>query len=87
MTKLTTENIVDFMSSVSDAIKDKGFTESFNIVVTAKADEFEKIDEDIFYKLREDGSTEEFVPSDDEFSVLFDERLKLTVVKHQETKA
>lgn len=66
-----TVNIFELGQLISKKLKDDGITTPSELFVYVTNKEFQKIDEDLFYRNKKDES-EIFVPSENEINILFD---------------
>ena len=68
---LNSMNIFTLGSEVSEALAECGVMDKAEITILLNDEEFKKVDEDLFYRNRKDES-EEFVPSEGEIDVTFE---------------
>jgi hypothetical protein len=66
-----TENISELGLMISDKLREYGITTESELVIHLNENEFKKVDEDLFYRNREDES-EKFVPSEGEIDIAFE---------------
>ena len=64
-------SIFDLGKMISSKLKEDGITEKSELVIHINKDEFKKVDEDLFYRMRR-GDKEDFIPSEGEIDVNFD---------------
>lgn len=67
---LSTSNIEKIGVYLSNELQSVGVDES-SLIIRLPRNEFKKVDEDLFYRNR-DNDNEDYVPSDDEIHVSFD---------------
>lgn len=73
--KLGTANIMELGNLISDKLKEYGvFGVEYKptLSITLDNEKFSKVDEDLFYRLNEENSKNEFTPSDGEIIIGFD---------------
>lgn len=68
--KFGTVSIFDLGHKISEELEDYGVTQKAELVVYLDKEEFKKVDEDLFYRLKKE-KDEKFVPSDGEIDVNF----------------
>ncbi len=68
---LDTMAIAEIGYNLSKTLHEHGVDES-ELVITLSDERFRKVDEDLFYRNKAEGSEEEFIPSDDEIKVEVD---------------
>jgi len=78
--KFGTMSIYELGQFISDKLHDDGVNERAVLTVYVNTDEFKKVDEDLYYRNRTD-EKQEFVPSDGEIIVNFDNVKILIKVK------
>lgn len=78
--KFGTMSISELGQFISDKLHDDGVKERAVLTVYVNTDEFKKVDEDLYYRNRTD-EKQEFVPSDGEIIVNFDNVKILIKVK------
>lgn len=69
--KLGTLSIFELGQFISEKLRDDGVEEQAILSIYVNEDEFKKVDEDLYYRNRTD-EKQEFVPSDGEIIVNFD---------------
>lgn len=69
--KLGTLSIFELGQFISEKLRDDGVEEQAILSIYVNEDEFKKVDEDLYYRNRKD-EKQEFVPSDGEIIVNFD---------------
>lgn len=69
--KLGTLSIFELGQFISEKLRDDGVEEQAILSIYVNEDEFKKVDEDLYYRNRTD-EKQEFVPSDGEVIVNFD---------------
>ena len=69
--KFGTMNIFELGQSITAKLREDGITKQSQLIVYVDKDEFKKIDEDLFYRNKEDDS-QEFVPSEGEIDINFE---------------
>lgn len=79
--KLTSYNIADFGSMLSDKLYELGITDS-TLVIKLPSKEFKKVDEDLFYRNRQ-SDDEEYIPSDNDIDISFN-NVKIIINKKGE---
>ena len=79
--KLTSYNIADFGSTLSDKLYELGITDS-TLVINLPSKEFKKVDEDLFYRNRQ-SDDEEYIPSDNDIDISFN-NVKIIINKKGE---
>lgn len=78
--KLGTLSIFELGQFISEKLRDDGVEEQAILSIYVNEDEFKKVDEDLYYRNRKD-EKQEFVPSDGEIIVNFDNVKILIKVK------
>jgi hypothetical protein len=68
---LSSMSIFSIGSVLSETLADYGVKEKADLVIYLNEEEFKKVDEDLFYRNREDES-EKFVPSEGEIDITFE---------------
>ena len=68
--KFGTRNIAELGQMINDKLREDGIKQKAKLIINGNKDEFRKIDEDLFYRNNE--KKEEFIPSEDEIIVNFD---------------
>lgn len=68
---LDTMAIAEIGYNLSKTLYEHGVDKS-ELIISLDKDRFRKVDEDLFYRNKAEGSEEEFVPSDDEIKVEVD---------------
>ena len=73
MINLSTEELFELGSFVSDKLIKKGIEKDATITILVDETSFRKIDEDIFFKLKKQEviSDDEFIPSESEINLSF----------------
>ena len=66
-----TIGISELGNIISDKLIEDGITNKCELIVYVNKDEFKKIDEDLYYRNKEDDS-EEFIPSEGEIDINFE---------------
>ena len=79
--KLTSYNIADLGSTLSDKLYELGITDS-TLVINLPSKEFKKVDEDLFYRNRQ-SDDEEYIPSDNDIDISFN-NVKIIINKKGE---
>lgn len=79
--KLTSYNIADLGSMLSDKLYELGITDS-KLVINLPSKEFKKVDEDLFYRNRQ-SDDEEYIPSDNDIDISFN-NVKIIINKKGE---
>lgn len=69
--KFGTASIFELGQTISSKLEDDGITQQSEFYIYLNKEEFKKVDEDLFYRNRED-ETQEFIPSDGEIDINFD---------------
>ena len=69
--KFGSNSIIELGGVVSNALKENGVVNKAELTICLNADEFRKVDEDLFYRNKKD-SEQEFIPSDEEIDVNFE---------------
>ena len=81
--KLTSYNIADLGSMLSDKLYELGITDP-TLVIKLPSKEFKKVDEDLFYRNRNRKSDdEEYIPSDNDIDISFN-NVKIIINKKGE---
>lgn len=65
MTNLSTMNIMAAADALLSKMNELGIMERCSLSFTVGAEDFNKIDEDLYYRLREDDTKDEYVPSEE----------------------
>ena len=68
--KFGTRNIAELGQMINDKLREDGIKQKAKLIINVNKDEFRKIDEDLYYRNNE--KKEEFIPSEDEIIVNFD---------------
>lgn len=79
--KFGTTSIFELGQMISSKLKDDGITQQSELCIYLNEEEFKKVDEDLFYRNRQDES-QEFIPSDGEIDINFD-NVKIIVKKRK----
>ena len=82
MTKLTTQNIFEIGSALSEKLNELSVRDRCEIRFTVSEGDFRKIDEDLFYHYKKEGDDAEFTPADNGIKITFD-GLLLTIEKEE----
>ena len=69
--KFGTASIFELGQMISSKLNEDGITQQSELYVYLNEEEFRKVDEDLFYRNREDES-QEFIPSEGEIDINFD---------------
>lgn len=69
--KFGTASIFELSKIISSRLNEDGVTQQSELYVYLNEEEFRKVDEDLFYRNREDES-QEFIPSEGEIDINFD---------------
>ena len=69
--KFGTSSIFELGQVISSKLNDDGIKQQSELYIYLNEEEFKKVDEDLFYRNRQDES-QEFIPSDGEIDVNFD---------------
>ena len=69
--KFGTASIFELGQMISSKLNDDGVTQQSELYIYFNEEEFKKVDEDLFYRNRQDES-QEFIPSDGEIDINFD---------------
>ena len=69
--KFGTASIFELGQIISSKLNEDGVTQQSELYVYLNEEEFRKVDEDLFYRNREDES-QEFIPSEGEIDINFD---------------
>ena len=69
--KFGTMSIFELGQMISSKLKEDGITQKSELCVYLNEDEFNRVDEDLFYRNRR-GDREDFVPSEGEIDINFD---------------
>ena len=69
--KFGTASIFELGQMISSKLNDDGVTQQSELYIYLNDEEFKKVDEDLFYRNRQDES-QEFIPSDGEIDINFD---------------
>ena len=69
--KFGTANIYELCEEISKRLNKDGITYDVTLTIPLDKDKFKKVDEDLFYRMRED-EDEKFVPSEGEINVRVD---------------
>ena len=75
--KFGTVSISELGSFISDKLKEDGIEDTAELNIFLNKDEFKRVDEDLFYRMREDES-QEFIPSEGEIIINFD-KVKINI--------
>ena len=68
--KFGTRNIAELGQMINDKLREDGIKQKAELIINVNKGEFRKIGEDLFYRNNE--KKEEFIPSEDEIIVNFD---------------
>jgi hypothetical protein len=79
-----TANIFDLGKTISDKLVKDGIKYKSELFVYVDENDFKKIDEDLYYRNKEDDS-DKFIPSDNEIIINF-EMVKIIVKKYGSNK-
>lgn len=69
--KFGTVSIYNIGTFLSEALKNDGVEEKASLVIYLNEEEFKKVDEDLYYRNREDDE-DKFVPSEGEIDINFE---------------
>lgn len=69
--KFGSNSIIELGGVISNALKENGVVNKAELTICLNADEFRKVDEDLFYRNKKN-SEQEFIPSDEEIDVNFE---------------
>lgn len=75
--KFSTMSIFELGKMISKKLMEDGITQQSQLYVYVDKNEFKKVDEDLFYRFKND-DTSEFIPSEGEIVINF-ERIKIIV--------
>lgn len=75
--KFGTVSISELGNFISDKLKEDGIEDTAELNILLNKDEFKRVDEDLFYRMREDES-QEFIPSEGEIVINFD-KVKINI--------
>ena len=70
-------NIVELGNTISRKMIENGISEKAELTVYLDEEEFRKVDEDLFYRMRKN-NTEQFIPSNGEINLNF-ENVKIII--------
>jgi hypothetical protein len=70
-------NIVELGNTISKKMIENGISEKAELTVYLDEEEFRKVDEDLFYRMRKN-NTEQFIPSNGEINLNF-ENVKIII--------
>lgn len=70
-------NIVELGNTISKKMIENGISEKAELIVYLDEEEFRKVDEDLFYRMRKN-NTEQFMPSNGEINLNF-ENVKIII--------
>lgn len=77
---LSTSTITELLETIDAKLKELKIMEKCEVSFEVRQEDFRKIDEDLFYRLRQDDDTE-FVPSTEDLYVNYGERLAIKIKK------
>ena len=69
--KFGTISIIELGNFISSFLKENGVNTQSQLVIYLNAEEFKKVDEDLFYRNRKNENNE-FIPSEGEININFD---------------
>lgn len=73
-------NIFELGDIIDKKLTECGVEGESVMTVTIPNDKFKKVDEDMFYRMREN-EDDEFIPSDDEIIIQFSDKVKIIIKK------
>lgn len=81
--KLGTIGIFELGEMIVKKLHENGVTEKSELIVRLNKEEFEKVDEDLFYRNRKN-EDEEFIPSEGEIDINIDSLKIIIITKEKE---
>lgn len=64
-------SIFELGNMISENLKENGITQKAELIIYLNKEEFKKVDEDLFYRMKKDDN-EDFVPSEGEIDINFE---------------